>query len=245
MARREPVQKRSRERVEAILHGAHELIAAEGVENLSTRSLAAHTGIPVATIYRYFEDMDAIIAAYLDQALGEIEDAVEAAVLELEWVTFRSMTEAVAMAHLRHHQTHPEGISAWFGTRLNAAVQDRVRQLDARMAASLHAATRAAGFIEEGPHFGAGLIVRLWDRTFEHIFRIERSHAEQEAIVHEVCDMIASFMERYVTRAGLEGISAEEFLAAYARSVGDRSRAAEPAGLATEAWGHSGGEPAD
>jgi AcrR family transcriptional regulator len=56
MARREPVQKRSRERVEAILRGANELIASEGVENLSTRALAAHTGIPVATIYRYFED---------------------------------------------------------------------------------------------------------------------------------------------------------------------------------------------
>jgi len=239
MARREPVQKRSRERVEAILHGANELIAAEGVENLSTRSLAAHTGIPVATIYRYFEDMDAIIAAYLDQALGEIEDAVEEALLKLEWVTFRSMAEAVAMAHLRHHQEHPEGVPAWFGTRLNAAVQDRVRQLDARMAASLHAATRGAGFIEEGPHFGAGLIVRLWDRTFEHIFRIERRAAEQEAIVLEVCDMIATFMERYTTPAGLEGVSPEEFLAAYGRSIGERRHHPEPSG-SVESWGHDG-----
>jgi AcrR family transcriptional regulator len=241
MARREPVQKRSRERVEAILQGATELIASEGVENLSTRSLAAHTGIPVATIYRYFEDMDAIIAAYLDQALEEIEDAVEAAVLKLDWVTFRSMTEAVAVAHLRHHQAHPEGIPAWFGTRLNAAVQDRVRQLDARMAASLHAATRNAGFIEEGPHFGAGLIVRLWDRTFEHIFRIERSAEEQEAITLEVCDMIASFMERYATRAGLEGISPDEFLAAFARSIGERPSRGEPAGHGAESWSHGGG----
>jgi len=241
MARREPVQKRSRERVEAILHGANELIAADGVENLSTRALAAHTGIPVATIYRYFEDMDAIIAAYLDQALGEIEDAVEAAVRKLEWVTFRSMTEAVAMAHLHHHQAHPEGVPAWFGTRLNAAVQDRVRQLDARMAASLHAATRGAGFIEEGPHFGAGLIVRLWDRTFEHIFRIERSAEEQEAIVVEVCDMIASFMERYTTPAGLDGVSPEEFLAAYARTIGERRH---PAAAGAESWRHGGGSSA-
>jgi AcrR family transcriptional regulator len=243
MARREPVQKRSRERVEAIVQGAHELIATAGVENLSTRSLAAHTGIPVATIYRYFEDMDSIIAAYLDEALGEIEDAVEAAVLQLEWVTFRSMTEAVAMAHLRHHQAHPEGISAWFGTRLNAAVQDRVRALDVRMAASLHAATRDAGFIEEGPHFGAGLIVRLWDRTFEHIFRIERSHEEQDAIAGEVCDMISSFMERYATRAGLEGISSQDFLAAYSRSVGERARQGELSAQGAEGWGKGRSAP--
>jgi hypothetical protein len=184
--------------------------------------------------------MDAIIAAYLDQALEQIEDAVESAVLELDWVTFRSMTEAVAMAHLHHHQSHPEGVPAWFGTRLNAAVQDRVRQLDARMAASLHAATRGAGFIEEGPHFGAGLIVRLWDRTFEHIFRIERSTEEQDAIVQEVCDMIATFMERYTTPAGLDGVSPEDFLKAYGRSVGERRRPAA-AGSSAELWGHGGG----
>jgi AcrR family transcriptional regulator len=210
--RREPVQKRSRERVEAILKAAEELLAEGGVEALTTRSLASFSGIPVATIYRYFEDRDAIIAAYLHHELTLIEQAVEEALAGLDRVTFRSMSAAVAIAHLRHHQTHPEGIPVWFGTRLNAAVHDSVRQLDARMASSLHAATRGAGFIEEGPHFGAGLIVRLWDRTFEHIFRVERSPAEQEAIVLDVIDMIATYMERFATPAGLEGISSEEFL---------------------------------
>jgi AcrR family transcriptional regulator len=212
MTRREPVQKRSRERVEAILRAAEELLADGGVEALSTRSLASYSGIPVATIYRYFQDRDAIISAYLHRELASIDRAVEEALMAIERVTFRSMTAAVAMAHLHHHQAHPEGIPVWFGTRLNAAVHDSVRQLDAHMASSLHAATRGAGFIEEGPHFGAGLIVRLWDRTFEHIFRIERSTAEQEAIVQEVIDMISSYMERFATPAGLEGISSEEFL---------------------------------
>jgi AcrR family transcriptional regulator len=218
VTRREPVQKRSRARVEVLLKGAEELIARDGVEALSTRALAEHTGIPVATIYRYFDNRDAIIAAYLDRQLAAIDKAVEEGVKAIERVTFRAMTEAVALAHLRHHQAHPEGVPVWFGGRLNAAVQDAVRQLDARMAASLHAATRNAGFMEQGPHFGAGLIVRLWDRTFEHIFRIERGPSEQEAIVLEVVDMISSYMERYVTAAGIEGVSAEDFLTVLRRS---------------------------
>jgi AcrR family transcriptional regulator len=220
MTRREPVQKRSRERVAAILKAAQELLAQGGVEALSTRSLASYSGIPVATIYRYFEDRDAIIAAYLDRELESIDDAVERALRDIDRVTFRSMTHAVAHAHLRHHQAHPEGVPVWFGTRLNAAVHDSVRELDARMASALHAATRGAGFIESGPHFGAGLIVRLWDRTFEHIFRIERSAAEQEAIVNEVVDMIASYMERFATPAGREGISSEDFLKVLRRAGG-------------------------
>jgi AcrR family transcriptional regulator len=218
VTRREPVQKRSRARVEVLLKGAEELIARDGVEALSTRALAEHTGIPVATIYRYFDNRDAIIAAYLDRQLAAIDNAVEKGVRAIRRVSFRAMTEAVALAHLRHHQAHPEGVPVWFGSRPNAAVQDAVRQLDARMAASLHAATRNAGFMDEGPHFGAGLIVRLWDRTFEHIFRIERTLAEQEAIVLEVVDMISSYMERYVTTAGIEGVSAEEFLTVLRRS---------------------------
>ena len=216
--RREPVQKRSRARVEAILKAARELLAEGGVEALTTRSLASFSGIPVATIYRYFRDRDAIIAAYLDHELASIDQATEEALMSLDRVTFRSMTAAVAMAHLRHHQAHPEGIPVWFGTRLNAAVHDSVRELDRRMASGLHAATRGAGFIEEGPHFGAGLIVRLWDRTFEHIFRIERSPAEQEAIVLDVIDMIASYMERFATPAGRDGVSSEEFLRVFRRA---------------------------
>ncbi len=212
MTRREPVQRRSRERVEVILQGAAELVDRDGVEALSTRTLAEHTSIPVATIYRYFGDCDEIIAAFLDRELAEIDKAVEAAVRGIERVTFRSMTRAVALAHLRHHQTHPQGVPLWFGSRLSAAVEDRVRQLDARLAASLHASTRGVGFMQDGPHFGAGLIVRLFDRMFEHIFRIERTAQEQEAIVLEVVDMISSYMERYATPAGLEGVSADDFL---------------------------------
>lgn len=218
MTRREPVQRRSRERVEAILRAASELIARGGVESLTTRSLAEHSGIPVATIYRYFEDRDGIIAAYLDRELEAIDAAVERAMASLPRVSFRAMTEAVAVAHLRHHQAHPQGVAIWFGSRLSAAVSDRVRELDRRMAATLHAATRGAGFMEEGPHFGAGLIVRLFDRTFEHIFRIARPAAEQDAILLEVVDMIATYMERYATPAGLEGVSAEEFLVVLRRS---------------------------
>jgi AcrR family transcriptional regulator len=210
--RREPVQRRSRERVETLVNAAEELLAKGGVEALTTRSLAEYTGIPVGTIYRYFDNRDAIIAAYLDRELEEIERAVDEAVQELDKITFRSMTRAVALAHLHHHQDHPEGVPVWFGGRLNPAVHDSVRELDRRMASSLTAATLAAGFLDGGPHFGSGLIVRLFDRMFEYVFQRPRSPAEQEAIVLDVVDMVATYMERTATPAGLEGIPSEEFL---------------------------------
>jgi AcrR family transcriptional regulator len=221
MTRRKPVQRRSRERVELILKAATELLAEGGVEALTTRSLAARADIPVATIYRYFANREEIIAAYLDHELEQIDEAVVAAVLALERVTVRSLAEAVALAHMHHHQAHPEGVPVWFGGRLNPAVLDRVRELDARLADSLRSATRAAGMLEGAPGFSAELVVRLFDRMFEFVFLVERSVEEQEAIVLTVVDMAASYLERFATSAGLEGIAAEEFALALGERLAD------------------------
>jgi AcrR family transcriptional regulator len=214
VTRRVPVQRRSRERVELILKAAAELLAEGGIDALTTRSLAERTGISVGTIYRYFDNRDAIITAYLDHDLERIEESVTSALMALERVTFRSMAEAGALAHMRHHQAHPEGVPVWFGGRLNAAVVDRVRTLEARIAASLRSAVAGTGLTEGGPEFIAALLVRLFDRMFEFAFVVKRTPKQQEEIVLTFVDIVATYMERFATPAGLEGVSAEEFVRA-------------------------------
>jgi AcrR family transcriptional regulator len=219
VTRRIPVQRRSRERVEEILEAAAELLGVGGVEALTTRSLAEHTGIPVASIYRYFDNRDAIVAAYLDRELAAIDESVTRALLALDRVTFRSLAQAAALAHMRHHQTHPEGVPVWFGGRLNPAVDERVRALDARLAASFRAAVREMGMTQGVPDFVAELLVRLFDRMFEFVFLAERTAQEQEAIVLTFVDMISSYMERYATPAGIAGISTDELVRALDRGA--------------------------
>jgi AcrR family transcriptional regulator len=214
-----PVQRRSRERVELILKAASELLAEGGVEMLTTRSLAARAEIPVATIYRYFANRDEIIAAYLDHELEQIDQAVAAAVLALERVTVRSLAEAVALAHMHHHQAHPEGVPVWFGGRLNPAVVERVRELDARLAGSLRSATRGTGMLAGAPDFIAELVVRLFDRMFEFVFLVDRSAEEQEAIVLTFVDVVASYLERFATPAGLDGLAPAQLGPALAERV--------------------------
>jgi AcrR family transcriptional regulator len=214
VTRRIPVQRRSRERVELILKASAELLADGGVDALTTRSLAERTGIPVGTIYRYFDNRDAIIAAYLDHELEAIQASLRSALLALDRVTFRSMAEATALAHMRHHQAHPEGIPVWFRGRLNPAVVERVRALDAELAASLRSAVAGSGMTEGVPEFVAELVVRLADRTFEFVFLVERSAKEQEEIVLTFVDIIATYIERFTTPAAAEGISPEQLVRA-------------------------------
>jgi len=196
------------------MEAASELLAEGGVDALTTRSLAEHTGMPVATIYQYFENRDAIIAAYLDHDLERIEESFTSALMALERVTFRSMAEAGALAHLRHHQAHPEGVQAWFGGRLNAAVVDRVQALESRLAASMRSAVAGTGITQGGPEFIAALQVRLFDRMFEFVFLAERTAEQQEEIVLSFVDIVSTYMERFVAPGGLEGISPEQFVRA-------------------------------
>lgn len=230
MTRRRPIQRRSRERVEMIVQAAAELLAEGGVDALTMRSLAERADIPAATIYRYFANREEIIAAYLDLELERIDEAVAVAVSKLDRVTVRSLAETVALAHMRHHQAHPEGVSVWFGGRMNPAVLDRVRELDARLADSLRQAAKANGMLPElTPDFRAELVVRLFDRMFEFVFFAERTAEEQQTIVLTFVDMVASYLEGFATPAGLEGIPADEFVLTLAGPEADSGTKADGA----------------
>ncbi len=209
------MQQRSRDRVEQILVAASELLHEGGLEHLTTRGLAERSGVPVSTIYRYFENSDAIVAAFLDREMEKLDAAIAEAVLALERVTLRSLLEAATLAHLAHHQRHPQTVAVWFGGRRSPAVRDRVRQQDARLAGWLQAAVDAAGFlVEDAPRHGVDVVVPLTDRLLEYVLLEIRSPDEQGEVVCRFVDMVATYAERFAAPAGLEGLPAEQFAAA-------------------------------
>ena len=65
--RRVPQQVRSRDRVERILEVAGEIVVADGVEAVTTRAIAAAAGLPVASLYQYFADKEAVLLALVER----------------------------------------------------------------------------------------------------------------------------------------------------------------------------------
>lgn len=217
-ARLSPVQNRSRRRREEIVDAAAELMFEDGADALTTRSLSARSGIPVPTIYRYFSDRDAIIIAFIERQMREMDQEVAEAVLKLDRVTVSGVIEAFGRAHMRHHQRHPKAVVAWFGGRQSEAVSACVKEQDARIARWLMTTFTSVGLLrEDTPEFVTELLVRQFDRMFEFVFTEERPASEQEAIVEFFLDLVTSHVDRYATRAGMEGVPREEFAAALAR----------------------------
>lgn len=69
--RRAPTQKRSRERVDAILANATEMIATTGSDALRMSELAQRTGISIGSLYQYFPDKSAVVHALAERCNEE------------------------------------------------------------------------------------------------------------------------------------------------------------------------------
>lgn len=85
-ARKQPRQARARLTVARILAAARELVAADGVDALTTNRVAEAAHVNIATLYQYFPHKDAVLDALLgvyleemvvalDQLLGSLDDS--------------------------------------------------------------------------------------------------------------------------------------------------------------------------
>ncbi|WP_054814532.1 TetR/AcrR family transcriptional regulator [Nocardia arizonensis] len=79
--RRNPTQARARESRERILAAAADLFAARGVSDTSTNRIAAHAGMSIGSLYRYFGDKDEIAGVLRARLPADLEERFAAAVL--------------------------------------------------------------------------------------------------------------------------------------------------------------------
>lgn len=61
--RTEPVQRRSLQRIDLLLDTAADIIDAQGVNGLTTSSVAAQSNSSVGVVYRYFPNIDSLLLA--------------------------------------------------------------------------------------------------------------------------------------------------------------------------------------
>ncbi|MGL5297862.1 MAG: TetR/AcrR family transcriptional regulator, partial [Plesiomonas sp.] len=70
MQRQQPLQRRSRERVQRILDAAAELFDQKGIDAVNPGDIANHAGITRTSLYRYFPNKTSVIHAL---ALSHLE----------------------------------------------------------------------------------------------------------------------------------------------------------------------------
>ncbi len=130
--RRTPQQERSRARVDAILAAARGLIAQR--EDVSMREIAAAAWVPIASIYQYFPDRDAVFRAITLEFYARIRGRLEAALSFVKRAEdlstlFDVMIDGLA-GELAQSKSH---LNVWAHTQSSPVL----RELDARDALAL------------------------------------------------------------------------------------------------------------
>jgi len=84
--RKEPQQARAKARVQALVEATERLLTEtpdDAIASLSTTAIAREAGVPVGSVYQYFESLDAILETLRHRAHDEVMSSVAA---ELERV---------------------------------------------------------------------------------------------------------------------------------------------------------------
>ncbi|MBW8750849.1 MAG: TetR/AcrR family transcriptional regulator [Propionibacteriales bacterium] len=104
--RRKPVQARSKEMVERILHAATQVLATQGYGRMSTNHVADVAGVSVGSLYRYFSDKDEIFETLRlrasDAILQDLTGAIAQAVGQPPRVGVRAVVSALVAALQEH-----------------------------------------------------------------------------------------------------------------------------------------------
>lgn len=84
--RRTPQQERSRDRVQAILDAARQLIGERGNDAVSMREIALQAGVPIASVYDYFRDKNEILRALMVIYMSKIQNRIAGLLLNAKTV---------------------------------------------------------------------------------------------------------------------------------------------------------------
>lgn len=113
---RRPLQKRSQATYDRLLDRAGELLEELGVERISTNLIAARAGVSPPTLYHYFSDKYALLAA-----LGERLMTAQNALVPLDPALDEAAIANVLLEHVKLTRASPGG--AWVMRMLRAVPQ--------------------------------------------------------------------------------------------------------------------------
>lgn len=133
-SKKSPVQRRSKETVRQILLAAAELFGEQGVANVTTNDIADRAGIPIGSVYSYFEDKNAIITSlaelYYSEVIGIMDELSDDPLLP-HMTRFEVATIIINIWSYYLESNHP--LSYMLHLRIEPALHTVAQQQQARL----------------------------------------------------------------------------------------------------------------
>ena len=193
--RRLPVQQRARRSVERILDTAARLLHEEGLEAFNTNVLAAQAGVRVRTVYRYFQNKQAVINALAERLAAEWDGWFEGfAALADPSQDLRTLWSRYIDVFVDGIRRTPGGLAIRNAMRVTPELQAIDRADSERLAAQLAAALAQRG--DRRPRRELKIVARMLIETATAVLDLallERP-ARRRALVDALKSMQVSYL---------------------------------------------------
>ncbi|TMQ08138.1 MAG: TetR/AcrR family transcriptional regulator [Deltaproteobacteria bacterium] len=194
--RKRPTQERSRATVDSILQATARVLVKHGFDGLTTNLVAQTAGVSVGSLYQYFPNKSALVAALIERhvdhmtslCLGELTRVAQLPVAE----AIRSVIEVM----IRAHAVQPELHRVLTEQVPRVGRMAKLREIEAlveRVVAGLLAARRAELAIED-PEMAAFVLVSAIEAITHRAALLSPELFHDPRLVDETCAMVRRYL---------------------------------------------------
>ncbi len=196
LARKAPVQSRSRQTVADILRATARIFVKEGFKRATTNRIAEVAGVSIGTLYQYFPSKEAIIRSLHAEHIAKLrakmvpDASLEGQPLE---VVLRSLVTAVIAAHAIDPPLHAQLMQA--GASLGISPTEALYEAALSLAKSLMSAY-APSLRALDPEISPFIVVCAVDAIIHQSSREHPEFLTQPKLVDEVTHLLKQYVLR-------------------------------------------------
>jgi AcrR family transcriptional regulator len=136
--RKKPQQRRSRVTIDTIFEAAIQVLLANGLDRITTIQIADRAGVSVGSLYQYFPNKNALLAAIVKRHVGEVVDITIAACRSAHGKTIGEMCATMMSAFVDAKTRRPEVSRALYLPSAAVNADAIVKEQSVRCAQAAH-----------------------------------------------------------------------------------------------------------
>ncbi|MGE5181158.1 MAG: TetR/AcrR family transcriptional regulator [Acidobacteriota bacterium] len=106
--RKRPRQDRSKATVDTILAATARVLVKHGFDGLTTNAVASAAGVSIGSLYQYFPNKEALVAALIEHHLEHMNESVLAELVRVAQLPIPEAVRRVVELTIRAHAVEPE-----------------------------------------------------------------------------------------------------------------------------------------
>jgi AcrR family transcriptional regulator len=130
--RKEAVQDRSKQTVDAIMRATARVLVKDGWDGTSTNRIAEIAGVSIGSLYQYFPNKEAIVAALMEQHVHEMNRLLVAAAAHVVTWPLEKAARHIIEAMIDAHRVDPALHKVFVEQLPRFGKLDRIREIEAQ-----------------------------------------------------------------------------------------------------------------